>query len=242
MVATPTNWCSICQTRHTDPTKCPGELLATGPERHGLRIKVLARHRTEVYGILVAEAGEIWRARILTYPNMLWSIPGGRGTIKFVGESAQDAERQAIDFIREHCRERGFKLLEEQDPEVESQPCSSEASTLKSPQGSKEARHLRSLVIRFGENKAENAAMTSDLSAGGLFIVTDRPLPEGRSLKMLLSMDSYTIPLLGKVTWVRSKAEQGRPVGMGVRLLSPPGLYIRYIRTVSDDQEDEADG
>ena len=78
----------------------------------------MARHRTEVYGILVAEAGEHWRARILTYPNMLWSIPGGRGTIKFVGASAQDAERQAIEFIREHCRKRGFKLLEEEEAAV----------------------------------------------------------------------------------------------------------------------------
>jgi len=236
------NWCSICCTRHADPTKCPGELLATGPERHGWRIKVLARHRTEVYGILVAKAGEQWRARILTYPNMLWSIPGGRGTIKFAGARAQDAERQAIDFIREHCRKRGFKLLEEEDAAVESQVLAGEASSAKSPQGSTDARHLRPLVIRFGEDKAEHAAMTSDLSAGGLFIATDKPLPQGGSLKMLLSLDNYTIPLIGKVAWVRSTAEQGRPIGMGVQLQSPPGLYIRYIRTISGEQEEEAGG
>jgi uncharacterized protein (TIGR02266 family) len=227
------HWCSICNTRHSDPTKCPGELLATGPERHGWRIKIMTGHRTEVYGILVAEAGEHWRARILTYPNMLWSIPGGRGTIKFVGDSAQDAERQAIDFIREHCRKRGFMLLEEEETTVESQALAGEASAAVSPQGSTDTRHLRPLVVRFGANRAEHAAMTSDLSAGGLFMATDKPLPRGTDLKMLLSLENYTIPLTGKVAWVRSTAEQGRPVGMGVQLLSPPGLYIRYIRTLS---------
>jgi Tfp pilus assembly protein PilZ len=235
-------WCSICHTRHTDPTKCPGELLATGPERHGWRIKVMAGHRTEVYGILVAEAGEYWRARILTYPNMLWSIPGGRGTIKFSGNSAQDAERQAIQFLQEHCRQRGFKLLEEEETTVESQPLAGEAAAAAKPQESTGARHLRSLVIRFGEKQADRAAMTADLSTGGLFLVTDKPMPEGKSLKMLLSLESYTIPLMGKVTWVRSKAEPGRPVGMGVQLLGPPGLYIRYIRSISGEREDEAGG
>jgi Tfp pilus assembly protein PilZ len=236
------NWCSTCHTRHTDPTKCPGELLAIGPERHGWRIRVMAGHRTEVYGILVAEAGEQWRARILTYPNMLWSIPGGRGTIKFAGNSAQDAERQAIEFIQEHCRKRGFKLLEEEETTVESQPLAGEASAAAKSQGSTGARHLRPLVIRFGQDRAEHAAMTSDLSAGGLFITTDKPLPQGRGLKMLLSLANYTIPLIGKVAWVRSTDEKGRPVGMGVQLLSPPGLYIRYIRTISGEQEDETGG
>jgi Tfp pilus assembly protein PilZ len=236
------NWCSICHTRHRGPSSCPGELLATGPERHGWRIKILARHRAEIYGILIAEAGDYWRARILTYPNMLWSIPGGRGTIKFAGESAQDAEQQAIEFIREHCRKRGFQLLEQDEIEVESQPFPGEASASSEPQGAREERHLRSCVIRFGMEKAETAAMTSDLSVSGLFIATDKPLARDSSLKMLLSLESYTIPLVGKVTWVRMNAEPGRPVGMGIQLLSPPNLYVRFIRTISGEAEEEAGG
>ena len=48
-------------------------------------------------------------------------------------------------------------------------------------------------------------------------------------------------PLQGKVAWVRSTAEPGRPVGMGVQLQSPPNLYIRYIRSLRGEQEDEAE-
>ena len=60
----------------------------------------------EVYGALVAPAGRLWRARILTYPNTLWAIPGDGGPMKFVGGTPQAAERQAIAFIEEHCAKR----------------------------------------------------------------------------------------------------------------------------------------
>jgi hypothetical protein len=235
------DWCPVCNTRHENPRSCPGELLASGPERHGWRTKVLAQHRTETYGVLLAESGKLWRARILTYPNMLWSVPRGRGTVKFVGKSAQEAESQAIEFIREHCSKRGFKLLEE-DAEVESAPLAAEAAGTQQPQGGGEQRHLRSFVVRYGENRADNPGMTGDLSKGGLFIVTSKLMPQGRSVKLLLSLEGYTVPLQGKVAWVRSTAEPGRPVGMGVRLQSPPNLYIRYIRSLTGEEENEAEG
>lgn len=233
-------WCPVCNTRHENPRNCPGELLASGPERHGWRTKVLAQHRTETYGILLAESGKLWRARILTYPNMLWSVPHGRGTVKFIGKSAREAESQAIEFIKEHCRKRGFKLLEE-DAEVESAPVAAEASGEQQPQGCEEVRHLRSFVIRYGENKADQPGMTTDLSKGGIFIATDNLLAQGRTIKMLLSLEGYTVPLLGKVAWVRSKAQPGRPVGMGVQLQSPPNLYMRYIRSLRAEQEEQAE-
>jgi hypothetical protein len=235
------DWCPVCNTRHENPRNCPGELLASGPERHGWRIKVLAQHRTETYGVLLAEAGKYWRARILTYPNMLWSVPRARGTIKFVGKSAQDAETQAMEFIKEHCRKRGFKLLEE-NAEAESEPVAAEASGEREARGAGEERHLRSFVIRYGEGKANQPGMTADLSKGGLFIMTSKLIPQGRSIKMLLSLESYTVPLQGKIAWVRSTAEQGRPLGMGIQLQSPPNLYIRYIRSLMGEEEDEAEG
>jgi Tfp pilus assembly protein PilZ len=200
----------------------------------------MVHHRTETYGILLAESGKYWRARILTYPNMLWSVPHGRGTVKFIGKSAQEAESQAIEFIREHCRKKGFKLLEE-DAEVESAPVETEASSDQQPKGGEEVRHLRSFVIRYGESKADQSGMTADLSKGGLFIVTSKLMSKGHTIKMLLSLEGYTVPLQGKVMWVRSTAEPGRPVGMGVQLQSPPNLYIRYIRALMGEPEEEAE-
>jgi hypothetical protein len=227
-------WCSVCQTRHASRKDCPGELLATGPERHGWRVLVRAGARAEVHGVLIAEVGDRWRARILTFPNMLWSVPGGRGTLKFVGDSARKAESQAIEFILEHCQQRGYQVTEE-IPEVDSGPLNNEEGAKGGrvrPAG--DVRYLRSLVIRYGEEKPDRLGMTADLSRGGLFIVAERPLAAGQSIRMLLELDQYTVPLMGKVAWQRAKAEQGRPAGMGIQLRNPPHLYARFIRSLEE--------
>ena len=100
-------WCTVCCTRHTPGAECPGTLLATGPERHAHKFSVAQKDgRLEYYGVLIAEAGDYWRARVFTYPNMLRSVPGGRGTIKFAGATAKEAETRAIEFLHEHCEAR----------------------------------------------------------------------------------------------------------------------------------------
>jgi hypothetical protein len=226
-------WCPVCQTRHASRKDCPGELLATGPERHAWRVKVSTPTRTEAYGVLVAESGDRWRARVLTYPNILWSVPGGRGTLKFVGDTAQDAERKAIEFIREHCREREYELAEN-GPSVESRPVDTEPAPVQQPRGSRGSRHLRSLVVRYGEEKPDRVGMTADLSKSGLFVIADDPLPLGTDVKMLLELERYSVPLGGKVAWLRDKAEQGRPAGMGILLKTPPNVYARYVGSLED--------
>jgi uncharacterized protein (TIGR02266 family) len=189
--------------------------------------------RSEVYGVLIAEAHEYWRARILTYPNMLWSVPAGRGTIKFVGRSAQEVEVKALDYIRDHCRARGLKIEEVLDP-VETDELDAESAAIQAPRQAKEVRLQRSLPVRFGVEKATERARTSDLSGGGLFVQTDKPLPRGVELKLLLKLDSFTIPLTGKVAWVRIQDEPGRPRGMGVQLHDPPSMYGRHVRALAE--------
>ena len=51
-------WCLVCQTRHESARDCPGELLASGPERYGWRVLVRTPTRAEVYGVLIAEVRE----------------------------------------------------------------------------------------------------------------------------------------------------------------------------------------
>jgi len=237
----PASFCPVCQTQHGSKRRCPGELLATGPERHGWRVRVRTSSRDEVYGVLVAEAGEFWRARILTYPGMLWSVPGGRGTIKFAGDTAAEAESQAIEFIREHCRVRGY-AVDEGAPEVESVPVASERRRSGRPRATGDPRHLRSLVVRFGVSKPDRVGMTADLSAGGLFVITDRPPDEGQPVKLLLELEGFTVPLAGKVAWMRRRAVQGRPAGMGIQLKNPPNLYGRYVRTLDEEVPDDETG
>lgn len=232
-------WCPVCCTQHPSARDCPGELLATGAERYGRKITIAVEGRTEVIGVLVAEAGEHWRARVLTYPSMLWSVPGGRGAMKFVGKSAQDAEARAVAFIEEHCRKRGYKQVEPRDPETAG-PVDREAAATVSPRAAADVRHPQRLPIRYGENRTEESGMTTDLSVGGLFIVTRRPLSKGGVVKMLLDVGSFTIPLTGTVAWVRVRPEKDRPQGMGIQLRNPPPMYGRYVRQLLQEAQDPA--
>ena len=200
---------------------------------------VLARGRNEVYGILLAEAEPHWRARLLTYPSMLWCIPGARETMKFVADSPGKAEELALEFIREHCRDRGIRILDDNlADELESGPIDREYAPQRHVESALAERHVRLYEIRFGATKADTRARTRDLSRGGLFVVTDQPLSPGRALKMLLELDDYTIPLVGTVAWVRTRAESGRPAGMGIELRDPPPMYVRHVRSVAAGAKD----
>ena len=81
----------------------------------------------------------------------------------------------------------------------------------------------------------------ADLSRGGLFIITDKPIGAGQSIKMLLELDQYSVPLVGKVAWNRLRSEQGRPAGMGVQLKNPPHLFARYVRSLGEQSESGED-
>lgn len=224
-------WCPVCCTQHVTRSDCPGELLATGPERHGRRITVAANARNETYGVLIAEAGDLWRARVLTYPNMLWSVPGGKGTVKFVGDSPRNVERQAVAFIERMCKARGYKVVE-QAAELESAKVTDESADSESPRQGKDARHLRVHEVHFGAEKAEKKATTGDLSRGGMFVATSEPLAAGSALRLRLELEGFSIPLVGTVAWARRRAEEGRPAGMGVNLHNPPALYTRFVREI----------
>ena len=89
-------WCSTCGTQHGRFEECPGELVAVEEERNGWRVTVVTPHGLQTMGVRVADTGGVWRARILTFPNILWAVPDGRGTIKFVGGSPQEAEQRAF--------------------------------------------------------------------------------------------------------------------------------------------------
>lgn len=223
-------WCTVCCTRHTPGGECPGTLLATGPERHAHKFSVAQKDgRLEYYGVLVAEAGDYWRARVFTYPNMLWSVPGGRGTVKFIGATAKEAETRAIEFLEEHCEARGSTMQE-----AARETSAGQEQTANDEQLFKEERQPCKVPIRFGMEKATQVATTANLSSGGIYVATDKPVEKGKRVRMLLDVQAYTIPLVGTVAWVRVREEPGKPKGMGVQLHQPPALYQRYVVTVQE--------
>ena len=230
-------WCSVCNTRHENRSDCPGELRITEPERHGWRVLVHTGSRSEVYGVLVAPTHEHWRARILTFPNVLWCVPGDRETLKFVGNSASDAERAAIEFIKEHCGQRGYSLLGE-PAMVEARAIAERVheEDAADPASLRQQRFLKLLPVRFGVDKPTRLGRTADLSAGGLFIITDEPLRSDTRVKLRLEIDGFEVPLTGRVAWNRAEAEQGRQAGMGIQLDHAPAMYQRYVERLGEDE------
>ena len=226
-------WCTVCCTRHTPGRDCPGNLLATGPECHGRKFSVAQDNRLEYYGVLIAEAGDYWRARIFTYPNMLWSVPGARGTIKFAGATATEAEAQAVEFLREHCEQRRYSMQDAADDPQAGQ-VEEENADQAAAKGRRQERHPCKVPVRFGEEKATQVATTANLSKGGIYLATDKPIAKGKRVRMLLDVQAYTIPLVGTVAWVRLKEEPGKPKGMGVQLQQPPALFQRYVEEVQE--------
>ena len=223
-------WCLICGTMHDDDDECPGELLATGPERHGWRVLVDTPQGPEVYGTLVAPAGDHWRARVLTYPNVLWIV--GRGnTMKFVGSTPASVEKAAIRFIKGHCKSHGFTARTEV-PSVESGGVALEqdVTAARSEAVRASQRQLRAVRVYYGTGRPDQEAETDDLSEGGLFIRTDEPMPVGTDLQLRFEAEGFGIPLRGIVRWAREEDEDGRPRGMGIELINPHPRYIHYVR------------
>ena len=220
-------WCSVCGGSHAAPQECPGALTATGPERHGWRVAVDTPYGIEAYGVLVAPSHDRWRARILTYPNVLWMIPGGGVSLKFAGATPQEAEAGAIAFIEGHIKARGYTRQEAPDtPEVSRIDAEGHA---RGPSAAPALRKLRAFPVRFGTGPSLFAAMTGNLSESGLFVVTLAPFDPGTGLRVLLDLDTGPMGLKGQVVWHRVRPAGGRPMGMGVQLVAPPAPYREFV-------------
>jgi len=222
-------WCPVCGSAHAEPRECPGDLRATGPERHGWRVAVETPHGIEAYGVLVAPTHEAWRARILTFPNVLWTIPGGAATLKFVGKTPQVAEALAVSFIEGHIRARGFVRRDTMEHtaagsyRAEARPGAAVGAAMRKP---------HAMSIRFGNGPALFAAMTANISESGMFVATMAPLDAGTVLRVMMSLETGPLGMRGEVVWNRPRIVLGRPIGMGVRLVEPPSLYQEFVREI----------
>jgi hypothetical protein len=230
----PSKWCTVCCTSHGEKSECPGQLLATGHERHGWRVNVDTPRGIEACSVLVAECGGLWRARILTYPNILWTIPGGSGALKFAGDSPQAAEQQAIAFIKEHFRALGYRMRDGAD-KVEPLPIEPEAAdpSLSRPAGRPALRKIRFLPVHYGIARMTEKGGTGNLSETGLFIITNSPESEGSWLNLMLELDGHEIDMRGLVRWMNNRPHAGRSPGMGIQIVAPPPRYTSYVRLLS---------
>lgn len=226
-------WCLVCHTRHPVEVRCPGRLAATGAEREGWKVVVETPHSVEAMGVLVAPSGSLWRARIITYPRSLWTVPGGHGTMKFVARTPQLAEEQAIRYVEEHCAVRGFQPRHGLDVVVGSRnAATSPASVAAVARTSATPRWPQVLPVIFGLDAPMLRAVTRNVSEGGIFVQTPTPVGGGADLRLHLTVRKERLPMEGVVVWSRAALQPGRPPGMGVRLVTPPGAYLDYVRSL----------
>jgi hypothetical protein len=225
-------FCCVCGTGHSDPATCPGELRATGAERPGWRVNVETPFGHEAIGVLLAPSYDQWRARIVTYPNALWSAPGGRGALKFVGSTREEAEAQAIAFVEEHVRAKRYLRRDGLAP-VDVEDASNVSATSSRPLFVAVRRKTRCFPVRFGLDRAVSRGTTLNVSPEGMFVHVASPTDSGGSLLLHLELDGYTVPMRGLVMWIRRRAEAERPTGMGIRLSDPPPYYQSFVSALA---------
>ena len=99
------SWCRFCLSQHSSDLDCPGPLEATGVERHGWRVTVQTPLGTEAYGVLIAECDSRFRARILTFPNVLVTAHQGFFTEKALRTIAETTLENISAFATGHSLE-----------------------------------------------------------------------------------------------------------------------------------------
>lgn len=79
-------------------------------------------------------------------------------------------------------------------------------------------RHQVKLTVKFTSPKAFLQQYTRDLSKGGLFIQTDKPLPQGTevALKLHLPLTKRELDVPGRVAHIRPVGSNGEPAGIGI--------------------------
>ena len=84
----------------------------------------------------------------------------------------------------------------------------------------KEARVQKSLSVMFKDRQSFIKAYTGNISRGGLFIRTERPLREGEQFLLKLQLPDLPDPIKVncEVSWAREQSDiEKRPSGMGVK-------------------------
>jgi uncharacterized protein (TIGR02266 family) len=194
-------------------------------------VAVETPHGVRGYGVIVATTDRRWRARIITFPNIMWMIPGGGESLKILARTEDEAVRLAVDFIRRHCVTKGYLMRDEVQFVESMQGHHAVEGRPRVSQGA--PRFARRLPVRYGRSRPTIQAYTLNLSETGLFVTTDTPLAQGELLGLSLELEHCKLPLRGSVAWHRSSRDQGRDRGMGLALVTPPDTYIQYVRALS---------
>jgi len=108
----------------------------------------------------------------------------------------------------------------------------------------KEARVQKSLSVMFKDRQSFIKAYTGNISRGGLFIRTERPLKEGEQFLLKLQLPDLPDPIKVncEVSWAREQSEtEKRPPGMGVKFCKMTKrdnqILNQYVQTLIKGEE-----
>jgi hypothetical protein len=74
------------------------------------------------------------------------------------------------------------------------------------------------------ESGARTDGVTSDLSLGGCFVCTSKPLPVGTRIRIVLSRKSQSVEALAVVRILKPR------IGMGIEFIDVEGAYHEVLR------------
>ena len=108
----------------------------------------------------------------------------------------------------------------------------------------KQTRVQKTLSLTFKDRKSFVKAYTDNISKGGLFIMTERPLKQGEQFLLKLQVPDLPEPikLNCEVSWVREQTDtEKRPPGMGVKFCKMTEkdnqVLNQYFQTLIKGQE-----
>ncbi len=101
------------------------------------------------------------------------------------------------------------------------------------------ARASGARVAYEGPGTERGEADAFDLSKGGLFLQTTRPIAVGKrlSLEIFLAGEPAAWPALGRVVWIRGAGSELGPPGMGVKLIDADDDVLAKIERVVASSE-----
>jgi len=89
-----------------------------------------------------------------------------------------------------------------------------------------------------GGDRVEADAL--NLGRGGIFVLTEKPLPVGKRIALDIQVAGELVPwpALGRVIWSRERDGERRPAGMGVKLIDVDDSVLESIERLVEGRED----
>jgi hypothetical protein len=223
-------WCRVCCSQHGQFVSCPGYVEISGHEKRGRQFMAHRPANSEAYQVLVAPAGELWQARIITIPDFEWKVPGSRRAAKFFDRSEVQAERKAVLYIQKFCKDKRVDLREIRAGQALGQ------DGLSTGRRARGKRYDHEMTALFGVDRPDWPARISNVSDTGVCLETRRPENVGQRVRIVLQVEEFRIPLVGVVAWSRRRSHRGLPLGMGVELDDPPAVYLQLLASLREPE------